>query len=148
MNNCPTCDRTLKAGAKRCVCGWSETPTSGSKLLEHSLDARCQWTASNRRCCYPVKFFEAGSRTGYCRYHMPESEKIVTNSVNYEFCEKVVDYSYKDTDIAYQLRTDFETYGEGIPPTAAKNLEKLHVKRDLEMVPRTKTSPLEWKLKS
>lgn len=106
--------------------------------MDNALDHRCAWKGL-KRCCYPVKFFEPGARTGYCRYHKPEVEKPV---VNHEYCEKVIEYSYRDTDEAYQLRTDFETYGTGISLVAEKIHQNMRTTKTI--VQRTKISNMRW----
>jgi hypothetical protein len=106
MRTCPECDKTLKLGAKSCMCGWEETPTRGreeSKLLASSSDHQCEWRANGKRCRYPVNFFEMGSTKGKCRYHRRCLDGMDGADI--------VEQSYRDTDAQYQARSNLETYG-------------------------------------
>lgn len=66
--NCPECDKTLSAKAKRCSCGWRKaevvTPST-------PRDYRCEYTVNQRRCPLPGTIcpYPYGSGPWYCTGH-------------------------------------------------------------------------------
>jgi len=103
---CPSCDRSLTAGAKNCVCGWTSDPKTDkeSPLLRSSLDHQCSFNDHGDRCRYPVNFFEPGQTRSFCRYHKKHLGDM-------EMCRKILARSWRDTDADYQARSNLETYG-------------------------------------
>lgn len=110
MFNCPSCDKSLRTGAKSCACGWSVAGTKPAKaeqsaLLEASLDPQCFWKARGERCRFPVKFFEPGARTALCRWHL-------RHKGDPDIGARIVAWSLTCTQEQYEAKCAEETYGK------------------------------------
>lgn len=122
---CPSCDKTLRANAKSCECGWESRPSAGnekSSLIAHSLDHQCTYNDHGDRCRYPVSMFEPGQTKAFCRYH----RKYLGDR---ETCTKILVRSQRDTNEEYQARSDKETYGEGRSRFEQQVWEQLYANR-------------------
>lgn len=67
MAECPDCENSLAAKAKRCACGWISTERQEQVIVDH----RCQYSIALRRCrsLGTVSPYPYGNAPWYCLGH-------------------------------------------------------------------------------